>query len=69
VTDGGRLLRFEPDHEARAIHQIDHRQMEGFGKIDPAHHLLAGIRRPRSAIVEGIAGEQQHGAAFERASP
>ena len=65
VADGRRLLGLEPDHEARAIHQIDHRQMEGLGEIDPAHHLLAGIRGPRSAVMEGVAGEQQHRAAFQ----
>ena len=65
VTDGCRLLGIEPDHEARTIHQVDHRQMEGFGEIGEPHHLLAGFRRPRAAIVKGIAGEQQHGAAFQ----
>ena len=39
--------------------------MEGFGKIDVAHHLLAGVRRPRAAIVEGIAGQQQHRPALQ----
>ena len=52
VADGGRLLGIEPDHEARAIHQVHHRQMEGFGEIDVAHHLLARLRRPRAAIVD-----------------
>ena len=47
VADGGRLLGVKPDHEARAIHQIDHRQMEGFGEIGEAHHLLAGSRPSR----------------------
>ena len=69
VADGRRLLGLEPDHEARAIHQIDDRQMEGLGEIDPAHHLLAGFRRPRSAIVEGIARQQQHRAAFQPRKP
>src|SRR5436309_2168262 len=46
VADGCRLLGIEPDHEARTIHQIDHRQMEGFGEIGKPHHLLAGFRRP-----------------------
>jgi hypothetical protein len=46
VTDGRGLFGLEPDHEARTIHQIDHREMEGFGEIDEAHHLLAGLRRP-----------------------
>ena len=69
VADGRRLLSLQPDHEARTIHQIDHRQMEGLGEIDPAHHLLARLRRPRAAIVEGIAGHQQHRTAFEPGKP
>ena len=67
VTDGGGLLGLEPDHEARAIHQIDHRQMEGLGEVDPANDLLAGVRRPRSAVVEGIAGQHQYRPAFAAA--
>ena len=69
VADGGCLFGIEPDHEARAIHQIDHRQMEGLGQIGIAHHLLARLRRPRAAIVIGIAGQQQHGAAFQPCEP
>ena len=65
VTDGRRLLGLEPDHEAGAIHQIDHRQMEGLGEIDEAHHLLARFRRPRAAVMKGIAGQEHHGAAVE----
>jgi len=45
LVDGDRrgLLGLEPDHETRAIHQIDHGQMERLGKVDPAYHLVAGI--------------------------
>jgi hypothetical protein len=46
VTDGRRLLGIETDHEARTIHQIDHRKMERLGEIGEPDHLLAGFRRP-----------------------
>src|SRR5438874_2089427 len=69
MTDGCGLLGLEPDHETRTIHQIDHRQMEGLGEVDPAHHLLAGVCRPRSAIVKGIARKHEHGAALKTRKP
>ncbi len=65
VADGRGLLGLESNHETRTVHEIDHWEMKRFRKVDPAHHLLAGFRSPRPAIVEGVAGEQQHGAAFE----
>ncbi|KIU01630.1 hypothetical protein QU38_00645, partial [Staphylococcus aureus] len=65
VADGGGFLRLQPDHEAGAVHQIDHRQMEGLGEVDPANHLLTRVRSPRAAVVERIAGEQQHRPALD----
>ena len=69
VANGRRLLGLEPDHEAGAIHQVNNRQMEGLGEVDPADHLVAGIGRPRSAIVERIARQHQNRAAFQPGKP
>ena len=43
--------------------------MEGLRQVDPALHLLAGVRRPRAAVVEGIARHQRHRPAVEPGEP
>jgi hypothetical protein len=43
VADGGGLFGLLADQEAGAVHQVDHRQVEGLGQVDEADHLLAGV--------------------------
>jgi len=64
VTGWSPPLGVEPDHEARTIHQIDHRKVESFG--ESANRTTFWQASPSTtAVMKGIAGEQQHGAAFQ----
>src|SRR5215471_18799382 len=65
LLDGARALRLEPDEEARTVHEIDHRKVEGLGEVHEALHLLTGVGRPRAAVEVGIAGEDGHRPAVE----
>ena len=53
-SDRLRLFGFEPDMEPGTVAEIDHRQVEGLGKVDKADDLVAGIRGPAAAVEKRV---------------
>ena len=69
LLDRPRLLGLEPDEKAGAVDEVDHGQVEGLRDVDEALDLLAGVRRPRAAVVVRIARHQRHRPAVEAREP
>jgi hypothetical protein len=55
--------------EARAVAQIDDRQVEGLGEVDKADDLVARVGGPAPAIEERVARHHRHGQAVDAGEP
>src|SRR6185436_4062146 len=65
VADRALLLGLQPDEEARAVDEMDERQVECAREVDETRDLLRGRSGPRAAVDVGILGEQRDGPAVE----
>ena len=79
LVDGGQRARavahdagplgLDADLEARDVHQVHHRQVEGLRQVDEARELLGRWAIPAAAVEIRVAGHHGHGPAVDTRQP